>query len=134
MTPRTVLNGCPGSATGQHHWVDPEMSVGHIVESIPAMAAIAVELQRTHDQWAPGVHLNDLDFEAAALVAYQAMGKFPPTNMQELLLWVLGVLPEAEISEDDEGQLIIHTGLRTGEPTPADHGGMEASEALESFL
>lgn len=94
---------------------EEEERISAIVEQVPMMAAMAAELHDKRDQWAPGVHVNDINTELAALIAYQAMGTYPPRSVDQLLTWALSVLPDAEAGEDNDGQVVIYTGLQVSQ-------------------
>lgn len=92
--------------------------ISDIVQRVPAIAAIAAELEDKRDQWCPGVHRHDTDLNLAGLIAYQSMAAYPPRTFNELALWVLGVLPDAVFDEDSQGQIVINTGLQVASEGP----------------
>jgi hypothetical protein len=43
------------------------------------------------------------------------MNKLTPQDFDSLLSAILKFLPDAEITEDEDGQLVVHTGLQINE-------------------
>lgn len=111
----TVVEASSREEAERLAWLQPEeeLTVQQIVELNPTMSAMAVELRDASESW---LHTSvdpdsEVDFEKAALIAYQAMVKYPPRTQNQLMLWVLTVLPEATFGEDIDGQLLIYTNL-----------------------
>lgn len=96
---------------------EEQLSVPEIVRSSPTMSAIRVELYDTAENW---LHTSvdkdsEVNFDHAALVAYQAMTMYPPQTKAELMAWYLSIFPDARFGEGEDGEIVIYTGKKEGE-------------------